>query len=131
MAKRRGGETTLPDLRASLTQCFAPAESLSIKNLNRDCDQLMVGKGGLPPLLIRSSTLLVCVRLRVYHCSRFNLLCPFYNHRIAGFQSVFDDPRRAGAIADFDGAHFNFVIATHYGYLIAALQLSDGPLRNQ
>src|SRR5438132_726238 len=92
----------------------------------------MVGKGGFTAAAWpRSSILLPRKRFRVDHGAWFDLLCPFHYHGLTSFQSVFDNPHRAGAIADFDRAHFNLVIATYNSDLITALQLSHGTLRNK
>src|SRR6266498_2331215 len=81
--------------------------------------------------LDRRNSVSLCVRLRIYYCPRLDLLCSFYDNGLAGFQSIFDNPLCPAALANFDRAHFNLVIAADYGDLITALQFSDGALWNK
>src|SRR5207245_2523385 len=44
---------------------------------------------------------------------------------------LLNDPQRAHALADLDGAEVDLVLAVHDGDLVAALQLGDGALRHE
>ena len=45
--------------------------------------------------------------------------------------ALLDDPQRAHALTDLDGAEVDLVLAVHDGDLVAALQLGDGALRHE
>ncbi len=58
-------------------------------------------------------------------------MCAFGDDSFARIEPFLYDPHRADAIADLDGTKTHLVITAHNGYLVATLQLGDGPLRHE
>src|SRR5262249_52442381 len=56
---------------------------------------------------------------------------PLDDDVFAGFHTVGHDPQVADAVPHRHRTNRHLVVAAHDGYLIAALQLGDGALRNQ
>src|SRR2546422_2164648 len=54
-------------------------------------------------------------RLRADHDARPDFLRTFGYHDFTRLQSIFDNPHRAGTVADLNGADFDPVIAAHDG----------------
>src|SRR2546423_9253571 len=71
------------------------------------------------------------IRLRVDDDARPDFLRTFGYYSFTRLQSIFDNPHRAGTVADLNGADFDSVIAAHDGHLVTTLQLTDCSLRHQ
>src|SRR5271169_460102 len=80
---------------------------------------------GLLVLCLRAKRLGVHLRARAYFLNAFG------DDSFAWIQPVCNDPLGADAVADRDCSNANFVISSHSGNLVSALELCHRALRNK